>query len=77
MGNQYSLNHQRVIPVGSVVVEQPNAMGIPTQYVAAFTTMADLHADIKRGNSKGTQFRTVKYDIKLLNIEDQHKAAMF
>ena len=65
MGNQYSLNHQRVIPVGSVVVEQPNAMGIPTQYVAAFTTMADLHADIKRGNSKGTQFRTVKYDIKL------------
>jgi hypothetical protein len=65
MGNQYTINHQRVIPVGSVVVEQPNAMGIPTAYVAAFTTMADVHATVKRGNAKGTNFRKVSYDIKL------------
>merc|ERR1712066_519864 len=40
-------------------------MGIPTAYVAAFTTMADIHATVKRGNAKGTNFRKVKYDIKL------------
>jgi hypothetical protein len=65
MGNNYAINHQRVVPVGSVVVEQPNAMGIPTAYVTAFTTMADLHATVKRGTAKGTHFRKVNYDIKL------------
>merc|ERR1712018_1009823 len=65
LGSQYTINHQRVLPVGSVVVEQPNVMGIPTAYVAAFTTMGDIKASVKRGNSKGTQYRTVKYDIKL------------
>lgn len=65
LGSQYSINHQRVLPVGSVVVEQPNVMGIPTAYVAAFTTMGDISATVKRGNSKGTQFRTIDYDIKL------------
>merc|ERR1712018_304405 len=65
MGNQYAINHQRVLPVGSVVVEQPNVMGIPTAYVAAFTTMGCIHANIKRGTAKGTHFRKVKYDIKL------------
>ena len=65
MGEEYSINHQRVLPVGSVVVEQPNVMGIPTSYVAAFTTMGHINANVKRGNARGTQFRTVKYDIKL------------
>jgi len=65
LGSQYTINHQRVLPVGSVVVEQPSVMGIPTSYVAAFTTMGDIKAKIKRGNSKGTQYRTVNYDIKL------------
>merc|ERR1711944_8879 len=65
MGEEYSINHQRVLPVGSVVVEQPNVMGIPTAYVAAFTTMGCIHANIKRGTAKGTHFRKVKYDIKL------------
>merc|ERR1719328_118575 len=65
LGNEYMINHQRVLPVGSVVVEQPNVMGIPTAYVAAFTTMGDIKATVKRGNSKGTQYRTIKYDIKL------------
>lgn len=65
LGSQYTINHQRVIPVGSAVVEQPNIMGIPTAYIAAVTTMGDLKATVKRGNSKGTQFRTVNYDIKL------------
>merc|ERR1712180_470476 len=65
LGQQYAINHQRVLPVGSVVVEQPNVMGLPTSYVAAFTTMGDIKASVKRGNSKGTQYRTIKYDIKL------------
>ena len=65
LGNEYMINHQRVLPVGSVVVEQPNVMGIPTAYVAAFTTMGDIKATVKRGNSKGLQFRKVDYDIKL------------
>ena len=65
LGNEYMINHQRVLPVGSVVVEQPNVIGLPTSYVAAFTTMGDIKATIKRGNSKGLQFRKVNYDIKL------------
>ena len=57
MGNDYSLNHQRVINVGSLLYEQPSEIGLPMAYISSMTVSGHLKAKIKRGNNRGLIFR--------------------
>jgi hypothetical protein len=59
----YSINHQRVFQVGSLLYEQPTDIGVPMVYINGITTMADIRATVKRGILRGLIYRNVDYDL--------------
>jgi len=62
-GNQYSINHQRVLQWGSAIYEQPTESGLPMAYASALTSLVSLEATVKRGLSRGVIFRDIDYDL--------------
>lgn len=65
LGNDYLINHQRVLNVGNVIIEQPTVVGIPVAKVNYVTTMMSLEAKLNRGQNRGTFFGEVEYDLHL------------
>ena len=59
MGDQYSINHQRMIQFGAVLYEQPSEIGMPLAYIDSMTFSAHLKATVKRGNQRGLIYRLV------------------
>jgi hypothetical protein len=59
----YTINHQRVFQVGTLLYEQPTDIGIPMAYINGITTMADIKATVKRGILRGLIYRNVDYDV--------------
>lgn len=67
LDDTYSINHQRVFQVGSLLYEQPTDIGVPMAYLNGMTTMADIKATVKRGIVRGLIFRDVNYDAHLFS----------
>ena len=59
MGDQYTINHQRMIQFGAVLYEQPSEIGMPLAYIDSMTFSAHLKATVKRGNHRGLIYRLV------------------
>ena len=57
MGDQYSINHSRMIQFGAVLYEQPSEIGMPMAYIDSMTWSAHLKATVKRGNHRGLIYR--------------------
>jgi hypothetical protein len=66
MGDEYKLNHHRMVQFGGVLYEQPSEIGQPLVYMDSTSWSAHLKATVKRGNHRGLLFRNVKYDINIL-----------
>jgi len=75
MGDDYKINHQRLINVGSMLYEQPSEIGLPLAYISSMTASASIKATVKRGNNRGLIFRNVEYDINVL--ANAHDGMMF
>ena len=63
MGDEYSINHQRVLQTGAALYEQPSEIGLPLAYMSSMTIGASIKANIKRGNQRGLLFRNFDYEL--------------
>merc|ERR1711899_223061 len=63
MGDEYSINHQRVLQTGAALYEQPSEIGMPLAYMSSMTIGASIKANIKRGNNRGLLFRNFDYEL--------------
>ena len=52
-GNDYKINHQRMINFGSSVYEQPNEIGLPVAFIDSMTVLAHFKAHVKRSTKRG------------------------
>ena len=59
MGDEYTINHSRMIQLGAVLYEQPSEIGMPMAYLDSMTFSAHLKAKVKRGNHRGLIYRYV------------------
>ena len=59
MGDEYTINHSRMIQFGAVLYEQPSEIGMPMAYLDSMTFSAHLKAKVKRGNHRGLIYRYV------------------
>ena len=57
MGDEYKLNHHRMVQFGGVLYEQPSEIGQPLVYMDSTSWSAHLKATVKRGNHRGLLFR--------------------
>ena len=57
MGDEYTINHSRMIQLGAVLYEQPSEIGMPMAYLDSMTFSAHLKAKVKRGNHRGLIYR--------------------
>ena len=62
-GNDYKINHQRMLNFGSSVYEQPNEIGLPVAFFDSMTVLAQLKAHIKRATKRGVITRQVHMKI--------------
>merc|ERR1712223_2015776 len=65
MGDDYTINHQRVLQTGAALYEQPSDIGMPMAYMSSMTIGGHLKANIKRGNQRGLLFRNFDYELNL------------
>jgi len=63
MGDDYTINHQRMLQTGAGLYEQPSEIGLPLAYMSSMTVGAHIKANIKRGNQRGLLFRNFDYEI--------------
>jgi len=74
-GNDYKINHQRMLNFGSSVYEQPNEIGLPVAFFDSMTVLAQLKAHIKRATKRGVITRDVTYEINMM--AQGHAAMMY
>ena len=67
LGNDYFINHQRILNGAKPIVEQPTIIGLPTAYAMGATMMMSLEAKLNRGQNRGTFFGEVEYDLHLFS----------
>jgi hypothetical protein len=48
MGDDYMINHQRMLQTGAALYEQPSEIGLPMAYMSSVTVGGNLKANIKR-----------------------------
>jgi hypothetical protein len=65
MGDEYMINHQRMLQTGAALYEQPSEIGLPLAYMSSMTIGGNLKAKVKRGNQRGFIFRTFDYELSL------------
>jgi len=63
MGDDYTINHQRMLQTGAALYEQPSEIGLPLAYMSSMTVGVHVKANIKRGNQRGLLFRNFDYEI--------------
>ena len=66
MGDQYNVNHVRAIQLQGLLYEQPSVIGLPLAYYRTMTMAFHLKATVKRGQSRGTIFRDLEYEINVM-----------
>merc|ERR1712051_528504 len=65
MGDDYMINHQRMLQTGAALYEQPSEIGLPMAYMSSVTVGGNLKANIKRGNQRGLLFRNFEYELNI------------
>ena len=71
-GNDYKINHQRMLNFGSSVYEQPNEIGLPVAFFDSMTVLAQLKAHIKRATKRGVITRQVHtYENTIFKLKKQ------
>ena len=76
MGNQYTVNHVRAIQLQGLIYEQPSVVGLPLAYYRYMTMAFHLKATVKRGQSRGTIFRNLEYEINVIGQGSNGMMAM-
>jgi len=66
MGDDYEINHQRILNMGSMLYEQPSEIGLPMAYLSSMSASFQLKANVKRGTHRGLMFRDFTYDINVI-----------
>merc|ERR1712004_228883 len=66
MGDSYNVNHVRAIQLQGLLYEQPSVIGLPLAYYRTMTMAFHLKATVKRGQSRGTIFRDLEYEINVM-----------
>merc|ERR1719433_1384862 len=75
MGDDYTINHQRMVQTGGALYEQPSEFGAPLAYVSSMTAGVSLKANIKRGNNRGLLFRNFDYELNFFG--NAHDGMLF
>jgi hypothetical protein len=65
MGDDYMINHQRMLQTGAALYEQPSEIGLPMAYMSSVAVGGNLKANIKRGNQRGLLFRNFEYELNI------------
>nr|WQH82008.1 vitellogenin [Caligus rogercresseyi] len=63
--NDYDINHQRAMRLGSLLYQQPTEAGAPVTFMNTFTGVFDISAHVKKGNNRGLLYRDVKYNMNM------------
>ena len=73
IGDEFKINHQRILNAANLLQEQPSELGLPIVYGMSVTVMASLKALLKRGQNRGTFFGDVNYNLNLFTQGFSHR----